>query len=169
MSILKDIKRPRRIAHVNLFFIELVIVLLFFSISGAVILRMFASADVISEKSSLSERAVMDIQSVSELYAIEGDLTGSVDKIYGIGRCTVGENGAVSVCLDEDMVPIMTDDVKKLNGRVEIFFTQNIERGLCGEMHELHSKAFLLADGGREIFSQVSTVYIPDFRKEGGV
>lgn len=166
MTVLKEIKRPRRIAHINLFFIELMIVLLFFSISGAVILKMFATADVMSEKSSFSERAVMDVQSVSEMYASDGDIKSAVEKLYGRGRYSVGANGTVSVCLDDDMIPIITDDVKKLNGRVELFFSEVRTKGLCGEMCELHSKAFLLADGGREIYSQVSSVYIPDFEKE---
>ncbi len=53
----------------GLFFAEMVISLLFFSISGAVILRVFAAADVKSRESALTEKAALIAQSCAEAYS----------------------------------------------------------------------------------------------------
>lgn len=61
-------KRP-----LNLFFIEIIIALLFFSISGAVILSVFAGADRRSHKSELLESVMVYSQSIAEVYAVSGN------------------------------------------------------------------------------------------------
>ena len=165
MTVLNELKKVRRKIPVNLFFLELIIVLLFFSVSGAVVLRMFASADVLSEKSSLTERAVMNVQSLSEIYAADGNMKAAADKLFGKDRYTYEPNGSISVCLDEDMIPLILDEIKAQSGRVEIDLSERRTRGACGELCELSASVRLLADGGREIYSQVSSVYIPDTGK----
>lgn len=65
---------------INLFFAEIIIALLFFSISGAVILRVFAAADEKSRKSARLENVIIYAQSLAELYSETGD----IEKCAGI-------------------------------------------------------------------------------------
>ena len=153
--------RVTRKPPVNLFFLELIIVLLFFSISGAIILKVFASASIATEKGSVTERAVMNVQSVAEIYSVKGDLEESLDMLFGKGRYTIDSDGTYSVCLGNDMQPIITEDIRGRYGRVSIEFSERRTKGLCGEMHELDSKVILLADGGSEVYTQTSAVYVP--------
>ncbi len=153
--------RVTRKPPVNLFFLELIIVLLFFSISGAIILKVFASASVVTERGSVTERAVMNVQSVSEIYSAKGDLAGALDMLFGNGRYTIDGDNTYSVCLGNDMQPIITEDIRERYGKVRIDFSERLTKGLCGEMRELDSKVILLADGGTEVYSQTSAVYLP--------
>ena len=165
--ILKGLKRAYRKTPVNLFFLELIIVLLFFSISGAVILKMFATADILEEKNSLSGKAIADAQSVAEIYAVTGDMRGALQTIFGNGWYTEGVDGGLTVCLDEARLPLLTDDVRERYGRVKLILTETRESGKCGEMCRLRTRVFLISDGGREIYSQISSAYIPDFKAGG--
>ena len=165
--ILKELKRAYRKTPVNLFFLELIIVLLFFSISGAVILKMFATADILEEKNSLSGKAIADAQSVAELYAVTGDMRGAANSIFGEGWFTEGADGGITVCLDETRMPLLTEDVRERYGRVKLILSETRENGKCGELRRLRTRVFLLSDGGREIYSQTSSVYIPDFAAGG--
>ena len=167
--ILKGLKRAYRKTPVNLFFLELIIVLLFFSISGAVILKMFATADILEEKNSLSGKAIADAQSVAELYAVTGDMRGAMVKIFGEGWYTEGADGGITICLDEARLPLLTEDVRDRYGRVKLILTETRESGKCGEMCRLRTRVFLLSDGGKEIYTQESSAYIPDFAAGGAV
>ena len=64
----KSTERP-----LNLFFIEMIISLLFFSISGAVILSVFAGADKKSRAGETLESIIVFSQSVAEVYSLNGD------------------------------------------------------------------------------------------------
>ncbi len=92
MSILKTVnKRESRPA--SLFFAEMVISLLFFSISGAVILRVFAAADMRSRESLLTEKAAIIAQSCAELYSVKADAEEALEQATG-GQCSdMGEEG----------------------------------------------------------------------------
>ncbi len=61
-------KRP-----VNLFLIEMIIALLFFCVSAAIILKVFAGADRKSQESARLERVVILAQSIAEAYSVYGD------------------------------------------------------------------------------------------------
>ena len=96
-------KRP-----LNLFFAEMIIALLFFSISGAVILKVFSSADMKSRDSARLERVIVTAQSIAEAYSESGDFDAaarlvlgdgiSVEQLYGSGHVTVSiEDGSVEL------------------------------------------------------------------------
>ena len=69
---------------VNLFFIEIIISLLFFSISGAVIMKVFAAADAKTRRSGLLEEVVITAQSIAELYSCDGDVDAAVKEATGV-------------------------------------------------------------------------------------
>lgn len=82
MSLLKTVnKRESRPA--SLFFAEMVISLLFFSISGAVILRVFAAADMRSRESLLTEKAAVIAQSFAEIYSVKKDAKTALEQAAG--------------------------------------------------------------------------------------
>ncbi len=68
---------------VNLFFIEIIIALLFFSISGAVIMKVFAVADGKTRKSAMLEEVVITAQSIAELYSCGNDAADAVRQALG--------------------------------------------------------------------------------------
>lgn len=70
----KSTKRP-----LNLFFIEVIIALLFFSISGAVILTVFAGADKKSRQSEVLESVIIRAQSIAEVYSLSGNSEEAIE------------------------------------------------------------------------------------------
>ena len=68
---------------INLFFAEIIIALLFFSISGAVILKVFAAAELKSRKSGQLERVIIFAQSFAEAFSESGDFYTAAELILG--------------------------------------------------------------------------------------
>ncbi len=146
----------------NLFFIELIIVLVFLSISGTVVLKLFSSADLLAERTRLTEHAIMDVQSLAELYAVEGDMVKAADRLYGSNWAEVTSDGKCMICLDEEMRPLFTPDARDNYGRLYIEMSEQRTRGKCGTYCEMDARVVLLSDGGGEVYSQTSSTYIPD-------
>lgn len=69
---------------INLFLVEIIIALLFFSISGAVIMKVFAVADAKSRRSALLEEVMVVAQSIAESYSCNGDANAAVRDAAGI-------------------------------------------------------------------------------------
>ena len=168
MTALKRLKGKTKRIPLNLFFIELIIILLFFSISGAVVLKLFASADIIEEKSFLTGHAVMNVQSLSEIYAGTGDMRRASDELFGSGWYTEDPDGVITICLDNEMKPLLTEDARRNYGRVNIVLDETRTKGNCGELCSMTGKVYLLGEGGTEIYSQVCSAYIPDFERGSG-
>lgn len=68
---------------INLFFTEIIIALLFFSISGAVILQVFARADMKSRQSAELERVILFAQTFAEAYSQSGDFGKTAELVLG--------------------------------------------------------------------------------------
>lgn len=151
---------PMKKAHSNLFFIELIIVLLFFSVSGAVVLGMFAQADSLEHKTSLAERAIIEVQSIAEIYSHSGDIDKALDTVFGRGYSITIQENRHFVCLDEDMHPLMTPEARVNYGRLFIRAYETRTKGECGELCELEIRIMFTDD--TEFYSQKSSVYIPD-------
>ena len=164
---LNGLKKISRKRPVNTFFVELMIVVLFFSISGAVVLRMFASADSLSKANSTAAKCVMTIQSVSEIYAGNGDMKKTIDEYFGPGAYYTSSDDSCMVTLGEDMKPLYTEDARKRFGRASIWFSETTEQGAHGRYSELSSRLFLLFNGADEVYSQTSSAYLPDFAGGG--
>ena len=111
----------------NLFFIELLAVLLFFSFSSAVILRIFAAADHRQELSDLTEKAVICAQSVAEAFSVSGSLSESANRVFGT---TVDYGAEAVIALDDNLMP--TD-----NGSISIKLVQSDESTAAGVLSHL--------------------------------
>lgn len=136
MIILKGEKSRR---PTNLFFIEIIIALLFFSISGAVIMKVFAAADGKARKSALLEEVVIAAQSVAELYSVSGDAAAAVAGAVGFQ----GE--------DLSSVPVE-------GGRAVMSVTEQREPSAAGELRRLY---MVFTRDGDEIYSLDCAAYVP--------
>lgn len=78
-------KPQKKAVRFNLFFLEMIIVLLFFSIAAAVILRSFAASDRLARSSRRLENMAFCAQSAAELYSETGSLGDTADTLFGNG------------------------------------------------------------------------------------
>lgn len=103
MSKLRAIKTVRPKKPSNLFLVEMIIAMLFFSVSGAVILNVFAAADGKMRRSEAGDSAMICAQSCAEAYSLKGSAAEMAEMVFG--DFTTREDGALSVTLDERCRP----------------------------------------------------------------
>lgn len=133
MISLKSSRKP-----MNLFLAEIIISLLVFSFSGAVILKVFAAADSKSRKSAELESVVITAQSIAEAYSKCADASQAVGIVLQTDRT-----------LDLSAVPLE-------NGRVMLNASeQRIDSG-AGELCELNLR---FTSNGEVLFSLNCTAY----------
>lgn len=132
---------------VNLFFIEIIIALLFFSISGAVIMKVFAVADGKTRRSALLEDIVITAQSIAELYSCGNDAADAVREALKDG----------SIGGDLSAVPVE-------GGKVILSASERRESAGTGEMRRLSMKFTL---DGSEIYSLDCSAYVPGGGADG--
>lgn len=87
--------------RLNLFFVEMIIVLLFFGIASAVILGTFAASGEISRESGRLERMSFCAQSAAEIFSETGSLSETAAKLFGI---ETEEADSLTVPLDENCI-----------------------------------------------------------------
>ncbi len=149
MSALKAFGGGKR-RPINLFFVEIIIALLFFSISGAVIIRVFAAADKKSQNNARLENVIILAQSVAEAYSETGDFGEAA-------RLAFGEDVIVKENSSSDNAAVFSLENGKLNLSAE---EKSVSTG-AGVLKEL-SMTFL--ENGESIFSLDCSSYI----KNGG-
>lgn len=155
MNTLKIVGTKRR--PINLFFTELIIALLFFSISGAVILNVFASADRRSRMNAEKENAIICAQSIAETYSEIGDPEEALKTVFSQSPEYDENNGVYMIRLDSYCRPAA-------NGKISMSATEKREKTASGEMSTL--TIVLAADEG-ELFSLVCSAYKPDGGEDG--
>ncbi len=139
--------------HLNLFFVEMIIVLLFFSIASVTILRTFAESDSLSRESARLERMSFCAQSAAELYSETGNLSETSKELFGIET----ENAdTVIVPLDEQCRYSVSD--------ASLYMNMTAVKGELDGLSELHI-AFSDKDG-ETVYEIKSGAYLPE--KEGG-
>lgn len=99
---MKTKKAP--VGQSNLFFVELIMALLFFLISGAVIVRVFAAADNKAKTAAAAESAMLCAQSAAEYYSVTADAYGALCAVFGEGAVTKAQDG-YCVKLDGNCAP----------------------------------------------------------------
>ncbi len=139
MIFLDKIKGSTGIKPANLFFIELIIVLLFFSFSVAVILQIFAAADHRQDMSDITEGAVICSQSVAEVFSVKGSLAETADIVFGGIQIS---GNAAGITLDDSFAP-------SENGRITLHLQQRDEEKTAGVLSYL-DMSFVL--DGKEVY-----------------
>ena len=133
----------------NLFFVELIISLLFFSFSGAVVLRVFAYADNKARLGQALENASLCAQSAAEAYSIGGSRSDAFSAVFGDSTSDYPESGVIM--LDSGCRP-------SESGSVELVYSEEITEYDAGELRVL-SLSFRSAE--EEIYALECSAYIP--------
>ena len=168
MTGLTKLKQKYRKTPMNLFFIELLTVLLFLSIGGAIVLNMFVMADRKAIRSARYEQALTDVQSFSEIYALTGDINASADRVFGPGCMTEGADGGLTIVLDDGSKPLITPEGRETYGRITIRFFETAEETACGRYSEVGILVFETGNSAEMIIDQKCSAYMPSFAAENG-
>lgn len=127
---------------INLFFAEIIIALLFFSISGAVILQVFAKADMKSRQSAELERVILFAQTFAEAYSQSGD--------FGKAAGQVGTSGNYD---DPSEFELFLE-----GGRVCMKATEERTSSAAGRLSRLN---MVFISDEKEIYALSCAAYIP--------
>lgn len=150
MIALKATNTKRR--PVNLFFTELIIALLFFSISGAVILKVFAAADKRTRENAQKERAIICAQSIAEVYSELGNAEAALKTVFSDSVKLEDAGDGFSIKLDGDLSPA-------LDGGVVLKASEQREKTASGELSTL-TVSFNSENG--ELYELVCTAYLSE-------
>lgn len=154
MNALKTTGTKRR--PVNLFFTELIIALLFFSISGAVILKLFAAADKRTRENAQKERAIICAQSIAEAYSELGDTESVLKTVFSDSVKIEETSDGFSIKLDGNLTPA-------LDGNVILKTSEQREKTASGELSTL-TISFDSENG--ELYSLVCSAYLSENKAE---
>ncbi len=144
MILLRGYRRPN-----NLLFAEMIISLLFFILSFALIIRVFAGADSLEREERRRERAALCAQSVAEAYSVSGDLSKSLE--LALGAFPEERGGRLEIRLDEDFKP---ED----SGGITLVLEESRTDSGAGDYSELE---ICFTRSGGEIYSLKCGAYIP--------
>lgn len=150
MNTLRSVAKKRR--PVNLFFTELIIALLFFSISGAVILNVFAAADRRSRSNAEKENAMICAQSIAETYSETGTADKALKMVFSQAPEFDESSGAYSMRLDSYCRPAA-------DGKIVMSAAEERVKTESGELSDL---TVSFSNGDEELFSLVCSAYIPN-------
>ena len=92
-----------------LLYAEMIIALLFFVISVAVIIRVFASADSLERRSRQRQSAALCAQSIAEAYSVSGDVQKAVSLALGVDLRDF--SGIAEIGLDSGFYPAESSEV----------------------------------------------------------
>ncbi len=152
---MKSPVRPARgEGRLNLFFVEMIIVLLFFGIASAVILRTFAASDELSRESGRLERMSFCAQSAAEIFSETGSLPETAEKLFGI---EAEDASKIVIPLDEKCGYSPTE--------AALYLTMTVTDGSAENLSEI-SISFSEKDGDA-LYEIKSGAYLPD-GKDGG-
>ena len=134
---------------VNLFFIELIISLLFFSFSGAVVLRVFAYADSKARLGSTLENATLCAQSIAEAYSSDGDIGAALSAVFGEEYTEYTDGGEL---------PLDNKCSVCESGTVRLSYSEYITDYAAGE---LRAVTLCFSVSGEELYSLTCSAYVP--------
>lgn len=156
MNTLKTTGTKRR--PVNLFFTELIIALLFFSISGAVILKVFAAADKKTRENAQKERAIICAQSIAEVYSELGNAEAALKTVFSESVKLEEAGDGFSIQLDGDLTPA-------LDGGVFLKTAETREKTAAGVLSTL---TITFDSDKEELYELICSAYISDNKSGGG-
>lgn len=141
---MRKLKAYRKTNH--LLFAEMVTALLFFIISFAVIIRIFAAADGMERRERRREQASLCAQTIAEAYSVSGDAGRALELVFGEAFSEYGGIG-----LDGSMKPSAQPEVT-------LSLSEERRRLPAGE----YSRLFIsFTAGGEELYSLECGAYIP--------
>ncbi|MDE6727829.1 MAG: hypothetical protein K2J80_07810 [Oscillospiraceae bacterium] len=131
---------------------ELIIALLFFSISGAVIVKVFAAADKRSRLNAEKEQAMICAQSIAEVYSELANVDETLQVVFSEKADRDDEADVYTIKLDSGYHP-------DLNGTIKMNASEKREKTASGELSRL-TVSFVSNKG--DLYSLECAAYIPD-------
>lgn len=135
---IKEIKSSPKRSNSHLFFVEMIIVLLFFVIACGVVMNVFVHSDKLSRESERLEKMTFCSQSAAEIYSETGSTAKITEMLFGIStednkavRLKLGNDFSVSEnsTLILELIPEDNSDREKFTA-IEIRFSDNEGRVL---------------------------------------
>ena len=139
----------------NLFFMEMIIVLFFFSIASAVILNAFAASDRLSRESGRLERMSFCAQSAAEIFSETGSLPQTLEKLFGSNSYDIrGDEHALQVRLP------LTEECAYSPENAELYMIMAVE---SEEPEGLFKMYIVFTDGsdGKALYDIMAGAYLP--------
>lgn len=149
--------------RLNLFFVEMIIVLMFFSIASAVILNAFAASGRLSRESGRLERMSFCAQSAAEIFSETGNLPQTLEKLFGSGAYEIlhidFEDGGYA---SEVRLPL-TEDCTYSPENAELYMLVSVSGEEPGGLSEMQ---IVFTDGndgsdGEVLYTITAGAYLP--------
>lgn len=136
----------------NLFFVEIIIVLLFFCISGTIVMRTFAAAQLQAQKSSIQENIDLCAQSLAEAFSQYGSMEEAASVVFG-KDFEADQAGSCEIYIDQNcQITASSEEYIKL-----ILSQSNTETN-AGSLNEL---TMYFSYKGEELFRLTCSAYLP--------
>lgn len=151
--------------RLNLFFMEMIIVLMFFSIASAVIINAFAASGRLSRESGQLEKMAFRAQSAAEIFSASGSLSQTLEELFGSGSYEILnadlEGGGYAA---EAKLPLTVDcEYSPQSPEIFMILTETAEKSDSGTLKILSVK-FENTDN-EELYRITSGAYISAERR----
>jgi len=147
-------KSVSRGGKLNLFLLEMIIVLLFFSIASAVILRAFVTADRVSAENIRLERMAFCAQSAAETFSVTADIAETAEVLFGIESDKFENATRIDIPLDNECGYSYLKEAK-------VFMTmQIVNTEYEGRLRTLH--IFFKDEDGNMLYEINTAAYVPE-------
>lgn len=163
---MKSPTKPRaKAVRFNLFFLEMIIVLLFFSIAAAIILNAFAASDRLAKSSRRTESMAFLAQSAAEIFSETGSLEDTAKMLFGNVSSQIlvidAEDGGV-----ETLTLTLSDDCKYLPNGQSLYINIRVTGKEYGG--GVLKTLYINFEGanGELLYSMTSGAYVP-YEREG--
>ncbi len=146
--------------RLNLFFVEMIIVLMFFSIASAVILNAFAASGRLSRESGRLERMSFCAQSAAEIFSETGSLPKTVEELFGSNPYEIrggdfeGGGYALQVRLP------LTEECAYSPENAELYMLVLVRSEEPGGLSEMHI-VFTDGSNGKVLYTIMAGSYLP--------
>ncbi len=149
--------------RLNLFFVEMIIVLMFFSIASAVILNAFAASGRLSRESGRLERMSFCAQSAAEIFSETGNLPQTLEKLFGSNSYDIRGGDLEGGGYDFQVRLPLTEECAYSTENAELYMLVSVS----GEEPEgLWKMNIAFMDGSGEVLYEIcSGAYVPYERR----
>ncbi len=140
--------------HLNSFFVEIILVVLFFAFSCAILIKVFANSYVQNKNADNINMAVITAQSFDNMFSSNGDLTKTVESMYG---------KSAAECVNNDYVVLFLDSQGKYSGQSGVFkIVISCNEDVNNKAGVIKSADISVLSDDGELVRLTSSVYVPE-------
>ncbi len=149
--------------RLNLFFVEMIIVLMFFSIASAVILNAFAASGRLSRESGRLERMSFCAQSAAEIFSETGNLPQTLEKLFGSNSYDIRSGDLEGSGYDFQVRLPLTEECAYSPENAELYMLVSVSGEEPGGLSEMQ---IVFTDGndssdGEVLYTITAGAYLP--------